>query len=352
MEVAKAAEETGEKTIQTAEDTEKVAQTTEEVEQKAVQTTEKVAEKLGTNVVKGVAEKGAQIALTSFAEDAAGTMAEEGEVLGGEAIGGALGTEGAGEAVGEGVETAIEGADTAGEAGGDVAGDIATEGAEDVGKAAAEGVGEAVAEGAGEAGGDFAFAGAAEALGGRPEDPIGDVLALGGLIAGAFSSLFHHNPPAIETITGKAITAEITKLQGQSNAATTAAQTALYSNMATNMGLAQKEGRSVYSVKPTKGGARKMVMTLSATGLRNSIAAVEENPSAFVGVDTNVLTAMGLNPKLSTKAGAEAIVKEAKGNKVVLPYLGGQYAVYSNLHNIATAKTTAGKAAEAKTLQK
>ena len=79
-----------------------------------------------------------------------------------------------------------------------------------------------------------------------------------------------------------------------------------------NIRTAQTEGRAIYSVKPTKGtGPRQMVMTLSSTGIQNAIAAVKADPSTFVGVDPRVLTAMGLNPKLTTLTGVQAIAKTA-----------------------------------------
>ena len=308
IDVAVKAAATGEEAVEAAQDTEKVAQTTEEVEEKAVQSTEQVAEKLGTNVVKGVAEQGAQVALESFAEDAAGTMAEEGEVLGGDAIGEALGqsTAEAGEAAGEGVESTLE---AGGEAGGEAAGE-----------AAGEAVGEAVGEAAGEAGGDFAFAGAAEALGGGPEDPVGDVLALGGLIAGAIQSAFHQTPANVETLSGGTLTSELQTLQTAHNSFVKGgnySQATTLQNVMDNMRTAQTEGRAIYSVKPTTGtGPRQMVMTLSSTAMQNAIASVKADPSSFVGVDPRVLTAMGLNPALTTLAGAQAIAKTAATSNV------------------------------------
>ena len=266
--------------------------------------------------------------------DAGVELTELGGELGGEAVEGGLGT---------GLDAGVEMTDIGMGAG---------ESAADAGLV---GVGEAGAEDAGaEMTGVAAEMGAEEALGGGPEDPIADVVALGTLIAGGVAALFAGTPPNVQSITGDNIGTQITKLDHQATAAKAAGKTTqakVAQNLADSMTKAQLQGRNVYSVMPVAGGARKLVMTLSPTGLQNSIAAVKANPSAFVGVDTRVLTAMGLNPLLSTLAGSKTVAaqsaaailksgfapnsKEANSSTAgTTPYLGGQYAISNAIDTI------------------
>ena len=195
-------------------------------------------------------------------------------------------------------------------------------------------------------------------MGGGPEDPISDVLAVGTLFASLGSLIFgKHKPPDIQPIEGDKLTQQIQTLKdaispaAQANATTgKAITTAVAGSLAgmlggvkgtpitsANIGTltsqynaqflqkkvatqklidsltnAQSRGQSVYSVKPVNGGARRLVISLKPEQLTRAISSVKANPSAFVGVDTRVLSAMGLNNALATKAGAEAVIATSK----------------------------------------
>jgi hypothetical protein len=202
------------------------------------------------------------------------------------------------------------------------------------------------AEGGGEATGLEESAGAAEAIGGGPEDPIGDVVAGGLAIAGGvvalgqwFGGLFHNNPEwfgvqnATE-LTGSSYQSMITNIQNEIQNKQDDRNSLIYSKFGNKKNVvkgangqpltmkdidtqikalqqyqqtlqnAQSSGRAIVSYTNSK-GKKAVALQLSKKELANAIQAYQVNPDVYKGWDKSKLSIMGLNPNMSLgKAGA------------------------------------------------
>ena len=227
------------------------------------------------------------------------------------------------EDAGDEVEDLDEVGEDAGDAGdaGDAAGDVA-----DVADAA---------EGTGEAVGLEEAAGAAEAGGGGPEDPVGDIVAgvlaiAGGFVALGqwFSGLFHHNPTwqgiqNASALSGSTYTSMINNIDTEiAKTTNTPAQTAALNRYKATLQQANTDGRSIISYHNAK-GAKAIAIQLSKKELANAIQAYQNNPDVYKGWSKNKLSIMGLNPEMSL--GLAGATKDNHGDYVPKNfYDGGQ----------------------------
>ena len=181
----------------------------------------------------------------------------------------------------------------------------------------AEGSAEGAAEGAADAGAEGAlFEGAADAsvLG-----PIGDVFAVGMLLAGAGlaiagavaqSEQSKGAPPAVgmptsanaTILTGSAYTNFVNGLNQQINKASGSTKAQLQAQLS-QVESAKQNNRQITVYQAD--GQPQVAVQMNKTQLAQAILSYQRNPNIFAGVSATRLQAMGLNPKMSlgTRAG-------------------------------------------------